>query len=254
MNFVSKLSTLLTLLCFFVSSHTSRVGLLVTATGKYKVFVPELVKTAQRYFLTEHDVTYFIFTDAVDLPLMENVQIVPTEKRSWPFSSMMRCEIYYKNRNLFDEYDYLYAIDADMRFVDLIGDEILVDLVATAHPLFIGKQGTFETNERSKAFVHENERNSQYVAGAFYGGNSLKFIDLCGRMLSNITADLENSLIAIWHDESHLNRCFIDVPPVKYLTPEYCYPEEFPGSFCPGFGKCNVKLSTVGKNLAYMRS
>ena len=35
----------------------------------------------------------------------------------------------------------------------------------------------------------------------------------------------KKNIIAIWHDESHINRYFIDNPPTIILSPSYCYPE-----------------------------
>ena len=43
----------------------------------------------------------------------------------------------------------------------------------------------------------------------------------------NIYQDLKNNIIAIWHDESHLNRFYIDNKPTLILSPSYCYPESW---------------------------
>ena len=40
------------------------VGLLLIATGKYDSFVPQLIEGANKFFLTNHNVTYFLFTDS----------------------------------------------------------------------------------------------------------------------------------------------------------------------------------------------
>lgn len=40
-----------------------------------------------------------------------------------------------------------------------------------------------------------------------------------------VNKDLDNDIIAVWHDESHMNRYMIDNPPTLELSPEYCYPE-----------------------------
>ena len=46
-----------------LSSLTSRVGLVIVATGKSIKYVEPLVKSAEQYFLPEHDRKFFVFTD-----------------------------------------------------------------------------------------------------------------------------------------------------------------------------------------------
>jgi len=40
---------------------------------------------------------------------------------------------------------------------------------------------------------------------------------------ANVDKDLENGIIARWHDESHMNRYFLDHEPTIILDPGYCY-------------------------------
>ena len=48
----------------------------------------------------------------------------------------------------------------------------------------------------------------------------------------NIDVDKKNGQLALWHDESHINRYIIGRDDYRILTPAYCYPEgkesEFP--------------------------
>lgn len=44
-----------------------------------------------------------------------------------------------------------------------------------------------------------------------------------------VDKDYKNDIIAIWHDESHLNKFFIDNQEnVNALSPDYAFPECFP--------------------------
>jgi histo-blood group ABO system transferase len=45
-------------------------------------------------------------------------------------------------------------------------------------------------------------------------------------MKSNIQNDLEKGVIAIWHDESHLNKYFYTNPPKSVLGVGFTCPEE----------------------------
>jgi len=54
--------------------------------------------------------------------------------------------------------------------------------------------------------------------GAFWGGITSEILKLCNTIRANIDKDLEKNIIAIWHDESHLNRYFIDHKPTKVLV------------------------------------
>jgi histo-blood group ABO system transferase len=223
----------------------ANVGLLIMATGKYICFVEPLINSAEKHFCGNHNVTYFVFTDK-DLKESDNIVRVYQPRLGWPFDTMMRYHVYYKSKDLFSEQDYLYACDADMLFVDKVGDEILGERVATQHPGFVGKRGSYETNPLSLACVNESE-GLQYFAGGFYGGSRDEFLKIIKTNADNIDNDLGRGIIAVWHDESHWNRYCIDHPPTLILNPSYCYPE----SWILPYPK---KLLALDKNHSEMRN
>lgn len=229
-----KIRILLMTLWIFISCHTQnqqpplhpKVGLLIVATGRYTTFVAPLISSARTYFCTDCDVTYFVFTDGI-IPEADDIVRIEQKRLGWPYDTLMRCKMYYDARKQFEEQDYLFACDADMLFVDTVGKEILSDRVATMHPGFVGKRGTYEDrNSYSAAYVKKNE-GKHYFAGGFHGASHDEFIKLVKTMLDGIEKDLSNNFIALWHDESHLNRYFIDNEPTLILTPSYCYPERW---------------------------
>jgi len=206
-------------------NNKNKVGLLIVATGKYIQFVEPLITSAEKYFCQDHDVTYFIFTDGKP-PQSEKIIHIYQKRLGWPYDTMMRFKMYYEQKELLSTQDYLFACDADMLFVDTVGSEIFGDLVGTQHPGFVNKRGSYETRPESTAYVRKNE-GIHYFAGGFYGGNQEHFFALLKSVIKNIETDQKNNIIAVWHDESHLNRYFIDHKPTTILTPSYCYPESW---------------------------
>lgn len=204
-----------------------KIGLIVIATGKYHVFINNFILSARKFFLKNHKVTFYIFTDYEGMYNQDDVEIIKQEHMDWPYPTLFRYKIFSNSKDLFGKEDYLFYCDVDMIFVDKIEDEILEDRVATIHPCYEGGRGTPEViHSRSKAYVSPDEKMT-YFAGGFNGGTSVEYLKMCKILRDNIDEDLNNNIIATWHDESHMNRYFIDNPPTKILDPGYCYPECF---------------------------
>jgi histo-blood group ABO system transferase len=218
-----------------------KIGLCIVATGKYIDFAHNLIRSARHYFCPNHNVTYFLFTDQLVEPTPDII-VLPHRRLGWPYDTMMRFHIYDAFQKELRAMDYVFATDADMLFVDSVGDEILAERVGTQHPGFVGQRGTYEANNAlSCAYVRPQE-GTVYFAGGFYGGTSQEFLTMVAALKQAVNRDLLNlDYIAVWHDESHLNRYFIDNPPTVTLSPSYCYPE----SLCLPYTK---KLLALDKN------
>lgn len=230
-----------------IATNQYKVGLLIVATGRYVTFIEPLIRSAEQHFLKNHQRYFFVFTDHVDqVCKQDNVIAIYQKKLGWPYDSMFRCSMYYSNRDLYNDIDFLYACDSDMRFVDTVGDEILGDLVATQHPGYVGQRGTYEMNSQSLAYVAPRE-GTCYFAGGFYGGKRDEFIELNKTIFERIQIDLGHGIMPVWHDESHLNRYLIDHKPTVILTPSYCYPESWRLNYHP-------RLLALDKNHAAIRA
>ncbi len=210
--------------CFSNNLLADKIGLLIMATGKYIIFVDPLVKSARAHFCPNHEVTFFIFTDR-QAPVSNDIVSVYQSKLGWPFDTMMRNKVYASHADLLETQDYLFACDADMLFVDTVGDEILGERVATMHPGFVGRRGSYEEADSSLACVKAHEGEC-YFAGGFYGAKRDEFLQIASTLAKRVDDDLERGVIAVWHDESHWNRYCIDNKPTVILNPSYCYPEE----------------------------
>lgn len=220
----------------------SKIGLLIIATNKYSRFLDNLITSADQFFLKRFDVTYFIYTNQSNLNLktQRTVKIIPVKHRPWPWMTLGRYTMFVDSKLKLMEMDYLFYCDADMKFCDNIEEEILSVRVATQHPGYVGKRGTPETRNESLACVYPHEK-MQYFAGGFNGGSALEFLKMSEVLSVRIADDHERGIIAIWHDESHMNRYFIDTPPTKILDPSYCHIEGTKSNYTP-------KLVALNKN------
>tara|TARA_R100000808_G_scaffold12465_1_gene31015 strand:+ start:1359 stop:2054 length:696 start_codon:yes stop_codon:yes gene_type:complete len=230
----------------------NKVGLLIIASNKYIRFAQDLISSADEHFLQDQDVTYFLFTDREDeIQSERKVVKLKVEHKEWPWMTLGRYRIFTTYQEELSKMDYLYYSDADMLFKDKVGDEILSTLVGTAHPgCYLYKpRGDPETRPESLACIHENEDfpYSYYMAGGFNGGTASEYLKMARVLADNIDTDFKNDIIALWHDESHMNRYFIDNPPTLALDPGYCFGEGHPLPF-----KC--RLLALNKDHHEIRS
>lgn len=224
------------------------IGLLVMGTGIYKNFLPMLINSARKYFCPGHQITYFVFTDG-QLPATNDTVILAHKKIGWPYDVLMRPAVYEHYADYFNDIDYIFSCDADMLFVDYIGDEILGERVATLHPAFVGTRGTYETHPESSACIHFHE-GTHYFMSAFYGGTREEFLRMTRVMNQHIQEDMQRNIIALWHDESHFNRYLVDNPPTIILSPAYSYPGETKKPVQYGIEHIAPKLMILEKNTA----
>lgn len=218
-----------------VYSGPYNVGLVITAIGKYIVFLQRLISSGDQFFMNSQNVTYFVFTDhpaeVAKIKSKRTIVVLQEKDGGWPKNSMLRSKMIHSHRNQFHMMDFLYCIDVDVMFYDEVDVEVLEYRVGTLHPMHYAEEKTtfpFDANHLSRAFVNMSE-SEYYYSGAFFGGCRDEMIHLAGVMHTNIMQDLKRlNYIARWHDESHLNRYFTDNLPTKLLSPEYyCFT-----SFC----------------------
>lgn len=229
---------------------THKIGLLVVATNKYISFVDQLVESADKWFLSKCDVTYCVFTNnPKDLHTNKSFNMMSIEHEPWPAPTLKRYDYFNKYAEYLKNFDYLYYCDADMKFVNEVGDEILGDSVATLHPGFWNKnniQFSYERRPECKAYIPYGSGN-EYYAGGFNGGKSNEFLKMANTIVAWRKEDERNGIIPVWHDESYLNKYMYNNIPTKKLTPSYCYPESWDLPF-------EKRLLALDKNHSEMRS
>ena len=205
-----------------------KICILNIATNKYIQFVEQLLESVEENFLNGHDISALVFTDHEIEEVSDNVKISQIDHEPWPVPTLKRYHYFTKEKEYISQFDYCFYMDVDMRIEDKVGDEIFGDLVATQHPGFWWKdkeQFSYERRPQSTAYVPEGE-GKMYYAGGFNGGKTEEFLKMSEVIADRVTKDLEKGVIALWHDESHMNRYMIDNPPTLSLTPSYCFAEE----------------------------
>jgi hypothetical protein len=245
------------------------IGIFTIATGKYKQFVFPLYSSICKNFLVDHKKIFILFTDEPDkmskdlssLPI--EILLVKIERRGFPLDTLLRYHYFSGVKDIFASLgekkpDILYYLDADMLVNAKVGDEILptdnINFIGTAHPGYYNNYtpayplGTPETNPNSTAYIPNERERPCYWAGGFNGGKFENFLEMSQEISRRIDNDYSSGIIAVWHDESHLNCYFSErVSEIKTLEPAYCYPENLNLSF-------ERKIIALDKNHAEIRS
>ncbi len=196
-------------------------ALLLIATGKgYHQYVDQMVESAKKFFVP-HDAV--LWSDGKFWGHVEHFFL----KRPFghPKETLYRYHTFLSQKELLLQYKQLFYVDIDATFVSPIAPEDIFSegITATTHAGFLGESGTPETNPRSTAFMPNPP--AVYFAGGFVGGKSEAFLGMAEEISKNVDVDSRNGLIAMWWDESHMNKYLYDHPPARILDPGFCYPD-----------------------------
>ena len=142
--------------------------------------------------------------------------------------------------------DYVYFCNANLIINEVIDENIFPDLgqdmVGVNHPGQYRQNNTeftYDRNPDSLAYIPLGE-GKYYYQGCLFGGTKDACLKMSKQLQENIDIDLNKDIIALWHDESHLNKYFLNNPP-KTLDPSYANPEAFYIPF-------NKKIIQLDKN------
>ena len=205
-----------------------KICILTIATNKYIQFVEELYNNIEEYFLNGHDIEGIIFTEH-EVEVSDNIKISQIEHEPWPMPTLKRYNYFMKEAEHISKYDYCFYFDVDMSLIANVGEEVLGDLVGTMHPyqsFYPKEQRSYDRNPKSLAYVSNGQEGEYYYAGGFNGGSTKEFLKMSEVISKRVTKELKHDIIPLWHDESHMNRYFIDNPPTLTLSPSYCFAQE----------------------------
>lgn len=236
--------------------------LFICLNSNYWPYLRQVVEDARKYFLKNHQVDFFTWSDMPETDY--GATVFPTEPVTWPYPTLMRYHLFLQQEEILKDYDYIFYLDVDMRIVDEVGDEILGQgLTLAEHPMYSLRRDyipPYEPNPNSAAFIprfgciiQENgipRFKPLYAAGGFQGGKSAEFIKAMKEMRRTIDKDFTNNYNAIWNDESHWNKYLSQYTgQITALTPSYVYPDSLINEYYIKIWGCNYppKIITLTK-------
>ena len=143
--------------------------------------------------------------------------------------------------------DWFVFIDADAFVVGKVTEEEFLErccghttdevpLFGVHHPCHRAgmpphktKTGAYETDEKSEAYFDvSKELPPIYWQGCFWGGKVPPVLAMIDEIEGRVNRDLENDIVALWHDETHINKYFHEREfDVHTFGIEYAYPQLF---------------------------
>ncbi len=209
-----------------------RVAILYVCTGRYEIFWKDFYLTAEKYFLPRANKTYYVFTDAESIfqEDSETVKKVYQESLGWPGNTLFRFKMFAKFAKELETFDYVFFFNANAVFLQEINEDILPNdgLLVVQHPVYYNKprrKFPYDQNPESLAYIPKN-KGDVYVVGGVNGGTGKDYTKLILDLERNIDIDYQKGIIALWHDESHLNKYILNHP-YKLLDPSYVFPEGY---------------------------
>lgn len=210
-----------------------KIAILYICTGKYEVFWKKFYKSSIKRLIPDYSKDYYVFTDAVSIYKEEQKNVHKIEQRclGWPYDTLMRFHMFLQIEEELNTYDYIFFFNANSYIPRKItAQEFLPE---KEHLLFVQHPGmyrsnpeefTFERNPESRAYIPMGE-GRVYVCGGINGGRSDEYLKVIRELKYRIDEDLSKDIIAVYHDESQINRYVYENEGYKLLPPSYCYPE-----------------------------
>lgn len=212
-----------------------KIGILYIATGRYICFWEEFYKTAKQFLFKNHEVHFFVMTDSENIFGEEDsfVHKCHFESFSWPESVMKKFETLLSVKEQAIFMDYVYYFNANMKFVAPVGDEIFpkeengyLAICPWANCLHDDpSEFPYERNEKSLAYIPFG-KGKHYFMGGLHGGCAREYFDMCSVCNSWVHEDFANGITPVWHDESYINKFFLDKNPL-IIPSNYCLPQNW---------------------------
>lgn len=249
-----------------IQNSSRSLGVLTIATNIYIDYWLDMAISFNTNIKLSDNVVLHVFTDQIHKvnqakAELKNVFVVGHEipNYEWPQATLLRYAIIDSFAEELTE-DLLMHLDADMLINQspqeviqqaAIGDQICL----VSHPGYwrpkefftrtnfykhnfrfivndfrmiikLGGLGSWETDKKSSAYVPRRFRRN-YVCGGTWFGEKHCFLRMVSELSRNVTSDLKQNRISIWHDESHLN-FWASKNSYVLLDPKLCFVSSYP--------------------------
>lgn len=221
----------------------NKVSIVFIGTSNYTKFFKNWYSSIKNNFLNECDKTIFAFTDKIEDKIFSKPDVVTIKvpHKPWPYPTLMRFSFIKKifDHKSFKESDFFLYLDADLivqkniSLKDIFGN-FDKDLVGVHHPgnFLDPSWNAFVTKglSSSNVFLNTNEtintlKTKKYHQGCLWGGKKNKIIEMVNECNNSVLDDFDKSVIADWHDESHMNCYFLkNYHNLRTLSSEFAFP------------------------------
>ena len=190
-----------------------KIAILYICTGNYDIFWDEFYTTTEKYFYPNAQKSYFVFTDSRKLLRNKNIKAYYQTKVGWPYDTLLRFNWFCSIQDVLLKYDYCYYINANGKFLRVVDDNLIPYPSKECPYVFSIHIRNYDDYEGATFTPERNPESTAYIAkgtpcrahsGGFFGGTSKAFVLMSRELRERIAVDLQNGIIAIWHDQSHL--------------------------------------------------
>lgn len=225
-----------------------KIAILYICTGVYNRFFEGFYESSEKFFLhNKAKKDYFVFTDDLMLSDAQNVHLIERKCQGFPADSLFRFEMFVQAKEQLFAFDYIYFFNANAEFRLPVNEEILPDETGLAMGLWYNQEKpwwnlwhifdlpafySYERNKHSLAYIPPYGKDYKHFMGGLNGGRPKEYVEMIETLAKNIRDDYNRGIVAIAHDQSHIN-AYMRSHECKIIPKEYCWPEEWKAKFSP---------------------
>lgn len=229
-----------------------KLGIITLATGEYHRFLNAYLFSFNKYFFPNYTRKFVYLTDNSNYISPIQSKSIFFQHEKWPKATLNKPKAINLTKEYLSDCDIIFWADVDLNCIDFVTNEEDVfpnqtnKICCVEHCGWLDENKNeiklypYETNKLSTAYV-EDIYKVPYHQACFFGGFHYDFYKMTKTIEENINCDLEKNFIAVWHDESHLNKYFQTIKP-KSIPKIYARPEAM-GQLLP-----NTKIKSILKD------